>query len=174
MFDWLFGSKEKAPEAAAGPPELVVIEETINAPIDRAFEVFVDKIASWWPSDYTWAKDQLDTIAIEPKYEGRCYERRKDDTESDWGTVLTVARPDHIVFAWQIDADRSQQPNIALASRVDVRFTAETPETTSLVLVHRDFPRHGPGWQKYRSNMAGKGGWPRIIAQYAKAAASSS
>jgi len=173
MFKWLFGGKEK--EAAgpdvSGPPELVVVEETVDAPVERAFEIFVDRLGSWWPREYTWAKDNLAEIAIEPKYEGKCYERSKDGTESLWGTVLTVARPEHIVFAWQINADRSAEPNVALASRVDIRFSPAGDGRTSIVLVHRDFPRHGPGWQKYRSNMASKSGWPRILADYKKAVA---
>jgi uncharacterized protein YndB with AHSA1/START domain len=171
MFKWLFGSKDNSGNGAeaSGPPELVVVEETVAAPVERAFEVFVDQLGSWWPREYTWAKDNLADIAIEPKYEGRCYERTKDGTETQWGTVLTVGRPEHIVFAWQINADRSAEPNVALASRVDIRFAPATEDTTSVVLVHRDFPRHGPGWQKYRQNMASKSGWPRILEHYKKA-----
>jgi len=173
MFKWLFGGKDKeaAGPEVSGPPELVVVEETVDAPVDRAFEVFVDRLSSWWPREYTWAKDNLAEIGIEPKYEGKCYERSKDGSESLWGTVLTVARPEHIVFAWQINADRSAEPNVALASRVDVRFSPAGDDKTSIVLVHRDFPRHGAGWQKYRSNMAGKSGWPRILEQYKRAVA---
>jgi uncharacterized protein YndB with AHSA1/START domain len=85
--------------------------------------------------------------------------------------VLTFARPHHIVFTWQIDFDRSPVPNLSLASRVDVRFTAPTPETTDVLVVHRDFPRHGPGWQKYRSNMASKSGWPKLLDAYVAAVA---
>lgn len=172
MFKWLFGGKNKSASPEAGvPPELVVVEETVDVPVERAFEIFVDRLGSWWPREYTWAKDNLAEIGIEPKYEGKCYERSKDGAESLWGTVLTVARPEHIVFAWQINADRSVEPNVALASRVDVRFSPAAPDKTSIVLVHRDFPRHGPGWQKYRSNMAGKSGWPRILEHYKRAAA---
>jgi uncharacterized protein YndB with AHSA1/START domain len=172
MFNWLFGGKEKAagPEVG-GPPELIVVEETVDAPAARAFEVFVDRLGSWWPREYTWAKDNLGEIGIEAKYEGKCYERGKDGAESVWGTVLTVARPEHIVFAWQINADRSAEPNVALASRVDIRFSAAGDDKTHVVLVHRDFPRHGTGWQKYRSNMASKSGWPRILEHYKRAVA---
>jgi uncharacterized protein YndB with AHSA1/START domain len=172
MFKWLLGSKDKPPGAeVSGPPELIVVEDTVDAPVERAFEVFVERLGSWWPREYTWAKDNLAEIGIEPKYEGKCYERSKDGAETLWGTVLTVARPEHIVFAWQINADRSAEPNIALASRVDVRFAPAGSEKTSIVLVHRDFPRHGAGWQKYRSNMAGKSGWPRILEHYKRAVA---
>jgi len=170
MFKWLFGGKDKAADAASGPAELLVIERTINAPVERAFAVFVDKLDSWWPREYTWAKEDLAEIGIDAKIDGHCFERRKDGSSSVWGTVLTLARPEHIVFSWQIDADRSRVDNVALASRVDVRFVAATPETTNIVLVHRDFPRHGPGWQKYRSNMASRSGWPALLDRYEKTA----
>jgi uncharacterized protein YndB with AHSA1/START domain len=135
-----------------------------------AFELFVDKLGSWWPREYTWAKDKLREIGIEPRVDGHCYERRADGTTSQWGTVLTIARPEHIVFAWQINFDRSFEPVVTLASRVDIRFTAKGPDETQLLLVHRDFPRHGSGWQKYRSNLGSKSGWPLILDRYAAAA----
>jgi uncharacterized protein YndB with AHSA1/START domain len=169
MFKWLFGGKDKAAGAASGPAELLVIERTVEVPVGRAFAVFVDQIGSWWPREYTWAKENLEEIGIEAKVDGQCYERRKDGSMSVWGTVLTIARPEHIVFSWQIEADRSPIENVALASRVDVRFVAASPDTTSIVLVHRDFPRHGPGWQKYRSNMASRSGWPALLDRYEKA-----
>jgi uncharacterized protein YndB with AHSA1/START domain len=170
MFKFLFGRKEKTGEAT-GPAELLVIERTVDVPIERAFEIFVDRLGSWWPREYTWAKDNLAEIAIEPKVDGHCIEKSKDGSTAIFGTVLTFARPHHIVFTWQVDVDRSPVENLALASRVDVRFTSPTPETTDVLLVHRDFPRHGQGWQKYRSNMASKSGWPKLLDAYAAAVA---
>ena len=172
MFKFLFGRKEKVADTS-GPAELLVIERKVEAPLERAFEVFVDRLGTWWPREYTWAKDNLEEIGIEAKVDGHCFERSKDGSVAVWGTVLTFARPHHIVFTWQIGFDRSPEPNIALASRVDVRFVAPTPETTDVLLVHRDFPRHGAGWQKYRSNMASKSGWPKLLDLYVKAASGS-
>ena len=171
MFKSLFRRKEKSAQAS-GPAELLVIEQTVDAPIERAFAIFVDEFGSWWPREYTLSKDNLEEIGIDAKYDGHCFERGKDGAIAIWGTVLTVARPDHIVFAWQLNADRSPIENVALASRVDIRFVAATPQTTNVLLVHRDFPRHGPGWQEYRSNMASRSGWPKLIDHYANAVAS--
>jgi len=171
MFKSLFGRKEK-PTAPTGPDDLLVVEQTLETPIDNAFEMFVDRLGDWWPREYTWAKDNLDEIGIDARVDGHCFERSKDGTVAIWGTVLTLGRPEHIVFTWQINADRTPEPNVALASRVDVRFVSPTPETSKIVLVHRDFPRHGPGWKKYRGNMASKSGWPKLIDHYAKAVAS--
>jgi uncharacterized protein YndB with AHSA1/START domain len=170
MFGFLFG-KKKEPANDTGSSELLVFERMIPLSQAAAFTLFVDKLGSWWPREATWAKDRLAEIGIEPRMDGHCYEKRDDGSTTQWGTVLTFARPEHIVFAWQINFDRSFEPSVTLASRVDFRFTGKGPEETQLLLVHRDFPRHGPGWQKYRSNLASKAGWPLILDRYAAAAA---
>ena len=166
MFKWLFGKKDKA---AAGNADLVVVTRTVPVPMARAFEGFVDRFNHWWPRDLTWGGDKLDEIVIEAKIGGRCLERTADGAESVWGIVLTMSRPDHIVLAWQIKPDRTPEASEATASRIDVRFVASDPNTTDVVLVHRDFPRHGPGWEKYRAGMAAATGWPRLMDLYAKA-----
>ena len=168
MFKWLFGKKQET--AAGGNAELVVVSRTVPVPVAQAFEGFVDRFNDWWPRDFTWGGDRLEKTVIEAKINGRCFERTADGTLSVWGTVLTMARPDHIVLAWQIKPDRTPEASEATASRVDVRFVATNPNTTEVILVHRDFPRHGAGWEKYKAKMAAAKGWPRLMDLYAKAA----
>jgi uncharacterized protein YndB with AHSA1/START domain len=167
MWKRLFGRKEET--GVGGNAELLIVSRKISVPPERAFEFFVDRLADWWPRDYTWSGDKLDTIAIEPTMNGRCFERSTDGSESVWGTVLTVERPKHIVLAWQIKPDRTAEPSEGTASRVDIRFVDDGAGATDVVLVHRDFPRHGDGWQSYKDNMASKKGWPRLIDLYAEA-----
>ena len=112
----------------------------------------------WWPRDYTWGKENLATIGIEPTMGGRCFERAKDGGEQVWGTVLAVDRPNHIVIAWQIIADRTPEDSDATSSRVDVRFSPTDAGKTDVLVVHRDFFRHGGDWEKYRNDMAGEEG----------------
>ena len=169
MFKWLFGRKDEAAEAG-GTAEIVVVNRRVKATSERAFAVFVDELHTWWPRDLTWARDNLDHIGIEAKIGGRAFERDRNAQTATWGTVLSMKRPEHIVFAWQIRADRSPEPSEAAASRVDARFITVEPQLTDVVVVHRDFPRHGEGWQAYKAQMAGKQGWPRLIEAYAKAA----
>jgi len=83
--------------------------------------------------------------------------------------VLTVDRPSHLVYTWQIRADRTPEPSEASASRVDLRFIALPTGKTEVLLVHRDFPRHGDGWEKYKADMAKT--WPGLMDAYLKALA---
>ncbi|MCP4380060.1 MAG: ATPase [Hyphomicrobiales bacterium] len=166
----LFGKKSDAGGIeVGGTKELLHLTQPVGVPVDRAFEVFVDELASWWPGDYTWSGSQLKTIGIEPAMGGACFEETVDGTRKVWGSVLAFSRPDHIVLAWQITPNREPEPNEAAASRVDVRFSPSDDGGTNVLLVHRDFFRHGEGWEKYREEMASKKGWPHKIGLYAKA-----
>jgi uncharacterized protein YndB with AHSA1/START domain len=173
MFKWLFGGgrKDSGGEEAGGTADLLVVSRKVPAPAEKAFAVFVDQFATWWPKEYTFAGDNLAAISIEPKMNGRAMERDKNGAETQWGTVLSFFRPQHIVLAWQVSADRQPIAYEAAASRVDVRFVENEPGTTEVVVVHRDFPRHGEGWEKYRKDMGAKDGWPMLMNRYAAAVA---
>ncbi|HZP18954.1 MAG TPA: SRPBCC domain-containing protein [Bauldia sp.] len=171
MFGWLFGRKGESGGGVTETRELFSLTRPLAAPADKAFAVFVDKADTWWPRRNTWSQDDLDRIVIEPMFGGRCYERTKSGEERVWGKVLTISRPGHIVLTWQIRPDRSPEPEEAAASRIDVRFMANDQGGGSILLVHRDFPRHGEGWEKYKAEMAKA--WPGMLDAYVKALAAS-
>jgi uncharacterized protein YndB with AHSA1/START domain len=83
----------------------------VAAPVERAFATFSDGLAGWWPREYTWAQDTLETIAIEPREGGRCFERGPHGFHCDWGRVLAWDPPDRLAFTWQIGPDRVPEPN---------------------------------------------------------------
>lgn len=173
MFKWLFGKgKDESGDGATevgGNAEIIVVSRKVPGTPEQAFARFVDNLNDWWPRDLTWAGANLQTIGIEPKLRGQAYEIDKTGDRAVWGTVLSVKRPEHIVLAWQIRADRSPEDNENASSRVDIRFVAIDPSTTEVVIVHRDFARHGDDWKGYKSQMASKKGWPRLIEAFAKA-----
>jgi uncharacterized protein YndB with AHSA1/START domain len=170
MFRWLFGGKRASGGESGGDSEVAVFTQHVAIPVDQAFSVFVDKIGAWWPRDLTWAGERLAQFGIDAKLNGACYEIDADGGRAIWGTVLSVQRPSHIVIAWQMRADRTPEDSADHSSRVDVRFVADEGGGTTVTIVHRDFRRHGDGWQGYRTKMAGKAGWPRLIGLYAAAA----
>ena len=155
-------------DATIAPVQYEVI---VPLPSDRAFEVFVHEFTTWWPHEYTWAGDVLDTIVIEAKEGGRCYERGPHGFTVDWGRVVVCECPARLVFTWQISPDRQLVPDPAKASEVEVRFEVEGVAMTRVRLEHRGFERHGERAAAYRDALAAPEGWPYILDRFAAAAA---
>jgi uncharacterized protein YndB with AHSA1/START domain len=137
---------------------------TVAAPPDRAFSAFTDDLGSWWPSEYTWSGDVLDTIAIEPREGGRCFERGPYGFECDWGRVLACEPPRRLVFAWQISMRREPVPDPERASEVEVRFEPGD-SGTRVEVEHRGFERHGEDAETYRDALDSPQGWDYMLAR---------
>ena len=121
---------------------------TVKAPQDRAFEVFVDEFATWWPKEHHIGAETPETVIVEAHTGGRCFERAPDGTECDWGRVTAHEPPGRLVIAWELDADFEHDP--ASATEVEVRFISEGPSTTRVELEHR----------VSRSSPSGRRSWP--------------
>ncbi|HVY19603.1 MAG TPA: SRPBCC domain-containing protein [Bauldia sp.] len=160
MFKWLFGKGEDASPATGGNAEVVVVSRRVPVSREQAFAAFVDHFDAWWPRERRLAGG---AIAIDGRYLGAV--REAGETI---GAVLSFQRPEHIVIAWQIGPGGKHESSEGSASRIDVRFVAIDANTTEVVVVHRDFARHGDGWQGYRAEMGGKSGWPALIEAYAR------
>lgn len=144
---------------------------TVQVSAERAFGAFTERLATWWPKEYTWSGEVLETIGIEPREGGRCFERGPYGFECQWGRVLAWQPPSRLVLAWQIGPARVPEPDPAKASQVEVCFLAEGPRTTWVELEHRSFARHGEGADAYRVGMASAQGWPYLMDRYAAAVA---
>jgi uncharacterized protein YndB with AHSA1/START domain len=138
---------------------------------ERAFEVFVDRLASWWPREYTWSQGVLEDIAIEPHEGGMCFERGPHGFRCDWGRVLTWDPPHRLVIAWQISPRREPVPDPAKASEVDVRFDADEGGATRVRLHHRHFERHGDDGARYAQMLGAPEGWPFLLDRFTAACA---
>lgn len=139
----------------------------VPRPRDEAFALFAERLGSWWPREYTWSQQVLEAIGIEPYAGGLCYERGPHGFRCDWGRVLAWQPPQRLLLAWQISPRREPEPNPARASTVEVCFEARTPNSTHVVLEHRDFERHGDGATEYRAALASPQGWPYIMQCFA-------
>lgn len=151
------------------PDTAVRIEVSVAVPVDRAFAVFVEQIGSWWPPTHQIGSGELADVVIEPKQGGRWYERAHDGTECDWGEVLTWDQPHRVVLSWAITPAWQPAPSDQ-ASRIDVRFTSNGPDSTHVVLEHSELDRHGDSWESMREAVAGPSGWTAILANYVKTA----
>jgi uncharacterized protein YndB with AHSA1/START domain len=101
---------------------------TVQTDVERAFRVFTDEIASWWPVE-THSIHKEVTPVLEGGAGGRVYERTEDGREEDWAKVLEWQPPHRLVLEWQVNPDRPP-------SEVEVIFTAEG-EVTRVDLEHR-------------------------------------
>jgi len=133
---------------------------------EDAFATFTDRMAGWWPHDATWSGEALESIGVEPRVGGFCFERGPHGLRLDWGRVMAWEPPHRLVFSWQIGSDRTPAPNPAHASEVELRFQAEAAGTSRVTLEHRGFERHDGDPAAYRDAMASPSGWPRIIGRF--------
>jgi uncharacterized protein YndB with AHSA1/START domain len=143
---------------------------SVDAPPDRAFELFTEGMGEWWPREFSWSQDRLDEIGLEPREGGFAYERGPYGFTIHWGRVITCETPQRIVFTWQIAADRSPQPDPDKASEVEVVFTGSPEGGTDVTLEHRGWERHGEGAHEYRDGFERAGAWPHALERLAAAA----
>ena len=60
-------------------------ELTVQAQIERAFDVLTQRMHTWWPHDSHHVGPTPADAVMEPFEGGRCYSRAHDDTETEWG-----------------------------------------------------------------------------------------
>ncbi len=144
---------------------------TVGVPIERAFRVFTSSINTWWPAQYHIGQAEMAEAILEPREGGRWYERGVDGSECDWGRVLAWEPPHRLVVTWQINGQWQYDPDPAHASEIEVRFSADGPEQTTVELEHRLIDRLTAG-QALRDGLVGGGGWDAMLSLFAKAVAS--
>jgi uncharacterized protein YndB with AHSA1/START domain len=131
----------------------------VDAPIDRAFTVFTDDIASWWPPDHHILQAELSDMVFEPRVGGHVYDRGVDGSECRWARVLAYEPPHRVTISWDINLQWQVETDPARTSEVDVRFVSESPERTRVELEHRNIHRHGDGWEQMHGAVASPNGW---------------
>jgi uncharacterized protein YndB with AHSA1/START domain len=145
----------------------------VQAPPERAFRVFTEGFATWWPASHSIVEGGYGTAIIEPAEGGRWYERGKTGAECDWGRVLAYEPPARLLLSWQLDGEFELDPDESKASRVEVTFAPEG-DGTRVELVHGGFERRGEGGEGVARGVAGEGGWSGLLARYAEVAAQAS
>jgi uncharacterized protein YndB with AHSA1/START domain len=134
----------------------------------RAFEVFTTRFADWWPSSHKIGASAYKTSVLEPRVGGRWCEIGEDGVACDWGEVLIWEPPARLVLAWRIGADWKYDP--AIATEVEVNFTALADGATRVDLEHRHLERLGENAGGMREAFDSPGGWGGILERYAAAA----
>jgi uncharacterized protein YndB with AHSA1/START domain len=81
--------------------------------------------------------------------------------------VLAYEPPNRVVFSWDIGPTWQLETDPENASEVEVRFTADSPDRTTVALEHRHIERHGPGWEAVADGVGHDQGWPLYLDRYA-------
>ncbi|HVA06584.1 MAG TPA: SRPBCC family protein [Acidimicrobiales bacterium] len=139
----------------------------VDAPIERAFTVFTEDIASWWPPEHHILEARLADMVFEPHVGGHVFDRGVDGSECHWARVLAYEPPHRVVFSWDISLQWQIETDPSKTSEVEVRFTAETPGQTRVVLEHRNIHRHGDGWEQMHGAVGADEGWKLGLQRFA-------
>ena len=147
------------------------VRHSVPVPIsaERAFTLFTDGFNTWWIGHHIGEADLAEAV-IEPRVDGRWYERGVDGTECDWGKVLVYEPPSRLVMTWQLNSEFRYDPDLSHASEVEVRFTEADGQTT-VDFEHRHLERLGAGAEELATSIAADDGWPGILDLSTKAAA---
>lgn len=104
----------------------------VNGACERAFDVFVRRIAEWWPLvPFSRGHHRVRSVDIEERVGGQIVERWDDGTTWVWGDVLTWDEPSSFVMTWNVTGT----PTV-----VELRFARIADTLTRVELEHR-------GWE---------------------------
>lgn len=142
----------------------------VKAPQAKAFDVFARKTSAWWPKSHHIGKAALVEAVIEPRVDGRWYERGEDGSECDWGRVLAWNPPHGLTLAWQLTAEFKFDPT--LITEVEIKFVPLADGGTRVELEHRLLERFGEAAETARGRIDSDGGWPAILRSFGAAAES--
>jgi uncharacterized protein YndB with AHSA1/START domain len=144
---------------------------TVEAPIERAFDVFTQGMSSWWPPDHHIIDAPLARMVFEPREGGRVYDVGTDGSECQWARVLAYEPPTLVVFSWDINLQWQIETDHERTSEVAITFTAEGETRTRVDLEHRNLDRHGEDWERMRDSVGSPDGWGVGLGRFAEAAA---
>jgi hypothetical protein len=129
---------------------------------EHAFELWTERISSWWPSDHTASGDRSTTVVLEPRLGGRVFERTSSGEEIEWGEVTLWEPPRRLGYLWHLRADRGD------ATDVEVTFVPQRGGATRVEIEHRGWERLGDRADAWRAR--NERGWSTLIPHYEEAA----
>lgn len=143
----------------------------VDAPVERAFQVYTEEMGTWWPPDHHVLQAELAEMVLEPRVGGRVYDRGVDGSECQWSRVLAYEPPHRLVYSWDITLAWGIESDPAKASEVEVRFIPQGATRTRIELEHRNLERHGDGWENMRDAVGSPDGWRKGLVAFAERAA---
>jgi uncharacterized protein YndB with AHSA1/START domain len=145
-------------QSAAAAIEPVVKEISVPLGPERAFALFTEGIAGWWPlASHSVAGADAVGCHFEPRVGGRLVETARDGSEHVWGTVTAWDPPARLALTWH----PGRAPETA--QELTITFTPEG-ESTRLRLVHSGWERLGDDGRVERDNY--EPGWDYVLGFY--------
>jgi hypothetical protein len=138
----------------------------VNAPLDRAFALFIDKFDAIKPREHNLLTVPIAETVFESHVGGHIYDVGTDGSRCEWARVLAFEPPNRVVFSWDIGPTWQLESDPAHTSEVEVRFIADSDTHTRVELEHRHLERHGEGWRSVADGVGGEAGWPLYLRRY--------
>jgi uncharacterized protein YndB with AHSA1/START domain len=157
---------DPASDRPMDPATTVHREVVVATTPQKAFAVFTERFDAIKPREHNLLAVPIVETVMEPRVGGRILDRGEDGTECAWARVLVFDPPHRVVFTWDISPTWQLQSDPDEASEVEVRFVAEGPHHTRVVLEHRHLDRHGSGWESVRDGVADEQGWPLYLVRF--------
>lgn len=148
-------------------PTAVHASIDVNAPTQRAFEVFTRDFGAFKPPEHNLPATPIAETVVETHVGGHIIDRGADGSECARATVLAYEPPDRFVFSWDISPHWQVETDPGKRSEVEVTFTALDGNRTRVDIHHRDLDRHGEGWAGVREGVSTDEGWPLYLGRYA-------
>lgn len=137
----------------------VVKERAVPLSPRDAFELFTDRLASWWPlATHSIAGRDTTTVTVDGRVGGRITETTPDGNSYAWADIIAWDPPHRFVMTWH------PRPDPEAASIVEVRFEP-TAEGCTLHLEHR-------AWEELGAELGPKArdqydpGWDEVLGHY--------
>ena len=139
----------------------------VPAPVEKAFAVFTERLGDFKPPEHNLLASPIAETVLQPWVGGHIVDRATDGSECRWARILVFDPPERLVFSWDISPEWRIESDPDRTSEVEVRFVAESSDSTRVDLEHRHLDRHGPGWQAVLDGVDGDEGWPLYLSRYA-------
>jgi uncharacterized protein YndB with AHSA1/START domain len=137
------------------------ISVVVDAPAERAFDVFTRDIGSWWPvATHSIERDRVTDIVMECREGGRILEVHADGTTARWGVISTWEPPARLRFSW--NPTYEDRPD----TEVEVMFVQLSDTQTRVELEHRHWERLGEAGVALRAQYSG--GWIPVLDGYVR------
>ncbi len=130
---------------------------------EAAFTLWTDRFGLWWPlRAHSFTREGALEVVLESHVGGRIFERARDGTEHDWGTITEFDPPRRLRHTWYLGFTPAE------ATNVEVRFDAHGGAQTLVTVIQTGFERLD-GESKNRRD-GNERGWAGVIPLFEAAA----